>query len=76
MSEQLMKQVDLVHITGKKRYSKQVEWFKRMFSVDVVRRDDGSIVMTWATYESLSARRVGIMPTSSHGPAPVELCFD
>lgn len=75
-NNRLMSPPDLQAITGAKRYSKQAEWFRLWFAVEVPRRDDGSIVMTWATYESLSARRVGIMPASSLGPAPVELCFD
>lgn len=75
MSERLMTPADLEEVTDKKRYSKQAEWFRRQFNIDVVRRDDGSIVMTWATYEALSAKRAGLA-SAAIGPATVELCFD
>ncbi|MEM5424718.1 DUF4224 domain-containing protein [Paraburkholderia ferrariae] len=59
MSDLLMTPADLERVTGKKRYSKQAEWFKKAFGVDVVRCGDGSIVMTWATFQSLNDRRNG-----------------
>ncbi|WP_429329500.1 DUF4224 domain-containing protein [Paraburkholderia atlantica] len=66
---------DLEQVTGLKRYSKQVEWFKRTFHVDVPRRANGSIVMTWATYEALNAKKAGVDPQDKPRP-DVELCFD
>lgn len=76
MSERLMEAADLERVTGKKRYSKQAEWFKTEFGVDVPRRDDHSVVMTWAAYEALCLRKMGLTSTSAPGPAIVELCYD
>jgi hypothetical protein len=70
----LLSPTDLVELTGLKRYTKQVEWFKRKFGIDAVCRGDGSIVMTWATYEALSAKKAGVGAISAK-PA-VELCYD
>ncbi|KAA1013219.1 DUF4224 domain-containing protein [Paraburkholderia panacisoli] len=75
MASRLMSPGDLVEITGKRRYSKQAEWFKDQFGVTVTQRDDRSIVMTWSTYEALAARKVGLA-TNGDGPGIVELCFD
>lgn len=72
----LMTPIDLERITGKKRYSKQAEWFKRQFGVDLPRRDDHSIVLTWATYEALSAKKVGVGVAGIPAAPRVELCFD
>lgn len=75
MTNRLMSPVDLVEITGKRRYSKQAEWFKDQFGITVTRRDDHSVVMTWATYEALAAKKAGL--TSGVATSqPVELCFD
>ena len=52
-----------------------VDWFKKKFGVTVIQRDDRSIVMTWSTYEALTAREAGLA-TGSNAPAIVELCFD
>lgn len=75
MTKRLMSQADLVEITGKRRYSKQAEWFKEQFGITVAQRDDHSVVMTWATYEALSARKSGLAPAIAGAPT-VELCFD
>ena len=75
MAPQLMSEADLEDVTHLKRYSKQAEWFRRTFGVDVVRRDDGSIVMTWATYEALNAKRAGVLP-AAQSESTFELCFD
>jgi hypothetical protein len=69
-----MDQADLVKVTGKTRYAKQAEWFKREFGVDVPRRDDHSVVMTWATFEALNARKAGLGSTVAK--PKVELCYD
>lgn len=52
---------ELVELTGKTRYSKQAEWFKDRFGFDVTRRDDGSIVIAWATFLALDAKKAGIV---------------
>ncbi|WP_429474693.1 DUF4224 domain-containing protein [Paraburkholderia atlantica] len=56
----MMTSDQLVDITGKRRFSKQAEWFKANYGVDVVRRDDGSVVMLWATFQALDARKAGL----------------
>ncbi|SAL26303.1 DUF4224 domain-containing protein [Caballeronia telluris] len=61
MSERLMTPEDLKRITGRVRYSKQAEWFMQMFGVEITRSFDGAPVMTWALYESLLARRAGLV---------------
>jgi hypothetical protein len=71
----LMTPADLEAVTGFTRYSKQADWLKRNFNVDAPRRADGSVVMTWATYEALAASKAGI--GTGGVPVPrVELCFD
>jgi hypothetical protein len=56
-----MTTADLERVTGKKRYSKQAEWFKSQLGVDVMRCGDGSPVVTWATFEALQAKKMGLM---------------
>lgn len=63
-----MSAADLERVTGKKRYSKQAEWFKEQFAVDVVRCGDGTLVMTWATFQALQDRRVGITKGDTDAP--------
>ena len=53
MSDRLMSADDLARVTGKKRYGKQVEWFRAQFGISIVRCGDGSPVITWATFEAL-----------------------
>jgi hypothetical protein len=62
---------DLASTTGCVRYSKQVEWFKRELRVDVVRRSDGSPVITWETFEALQKKRAGVLaaPVEEQRPA-------
>jgi hypothetical protein len=59
---------DLERLTHMKRYSKQVEWFKRHFRIDVATGSDGSPVITWATFEALQARKYRL----STEPVPEE----
>lgn len=68
MDSRLLSDDDLVQITGKKRCSTQAAWFKRQFGVDVVKRANGHIIMTWATFEALTAKKAGVL-TSSAPPA-------
>lgn len=60
MSDRLMTLAELERVTGKKRYGKQVEWFKAQFGINVVRCGDGSLVVTWATFEALQAKKAGL----------------
>jgi hypothetical protein len=55
-----MSEEELVRITGKRRHSKQAEWFKAQFGIDVVRAGDGKLIVTWATFEALNAKKNGI----------------
>lgn len=71
----LMTPQDLIEVTGKTRYSKQVAWFKARFNIDVTQRDDGSIVLAWATYLALDAKKSGLSSPAS-GKKDFELCFD
>jgi hypothetical protein len=69
-----MTEDELVRVTGKRRHSKQAEWFKLTFGVDVVRAGDGKLIVTWATFEALNAKKNGLLPahdTDEH----VELCL-
>ncbi|VWD22170.1 hypothetical protein BCO18442_04000 [Burkholderia contaminans] len=65
---------DLEEVTRKKRYSKQADWFKDQYGVDVARRGDGSLVLTWETFRAMNDRKAGLLPTL--GSPTVELCFD
>ncbi|PRG40433.1 DUF4224 domain-containing protein [Burkholderia multivorans] len=68
MSERLMDAADLVRLTGLKRYSKQAEWFKAQFGVEVPRRADGSIALTWETFRVLTEAKLGLRK-SEQAPA-------
>lgn len=68
--ERLMTAADLERVTGKKRFSKQVEWFRQEFSVNVVRCGDGSPVMTWLTFEALQQKRAGLTSAPSKQERP------
>ncbi|SEI96144.1 DUF4224 domain-containing protein [Paraburkholderia diazotrophica] len=78
MDARLLSPEDLVRITGAKRYSKQRRWFHDEFGVEVVTRDNGSIVMTWATFSQLVAKRAGVvLPRDNETGKPnVKLHFD
>jgi len=64
-----MSERDLEEVTHKKRSSAQVRWFKRQFGIDPVLRGDGTIVLTWATFEALQARKAGLMTDAAPGAA-------
>lgn len=63
MDTRLMSDDDLVDVTGKKRRSAQVAWFERHFGLTPVTRADGRIILTWAAFEALQAKRAGVLPT-------------
>jgi hypothetical protein len=67
MSDRLMTAEEIERMTGWKRFSKQVQWFSEQFGVKVATCSDGSPVMTWANFNALNARRLGL---SSSDPAP------
>jgi Domain of unknown function (DUF4224) len=60
MTHKLLTAEELEAITGKKRYSTQVAWFKQNFAVEPVCRPDGSILMTQAAFEALLLKRMGV----------------
>ncbi|WP_224786915.1 DUF4224 domain-containing protein [Pandoraea sputorum] len=68
MDSRLLSDADLVQITGKKRCSTQVSWFKQQFDIDVVTRANGHIIMTWATFEALMAKKVGVLVGGGNTP--------
>lgn len=72
MNSRLMSDEDLVRVTGKRRYSKQADWFKAEFGISVTRAGDGKLVMPWATYEALSAKKAGV--TGEGARARAEVC--
>jgi hypothetical protein len=70
MSDRLMSAEDLVRVTGKKTSNKQAEWFKSEFGVRVVRCGDGSLIMTWSTFEGLLHKRAGLSSENTEPPRP------
>ena len=60
MSIGLMTAADLKEVSGKTRYTAQAAWFKAQFGVDVPRRDDGSIALTWETFQVLTEAKLGL----------------
>ncbi|RKP56402.1 DUF4224 domain-containing protein [Pararobbsia silviterrae] len=78
MDTRLMTGPELVAATGRHRYSKQAEWFKTTFGIDVVRNDDGHIVMTWSTFDALIKKKAGITESVTYGAEMphIDLCFD
>lgn len=67
MDNRLMSEQDLRDVTGLKRKSLQMEWFRRNFGVTPVQRADGRIIMSWSAFEGLQAKRAGVLPTSGVG---------
>lgn len=57
---------DLEKLTALKRHSKQVAWFLEQFGIRVPTRADGTIVLSWNTFEAINAKRLGL----SGEPAP------
>ncbi|WP_257765331.1 DUF4224 domain-containing protein [Burkholderia glumae] len=70
-----MDAAELARVTGFRRRSRQAEWFRDEFGIDVVRCADGSVVMTWTQFDALLAKKSGTA-TGVAGPSSVELCFD
>ncbi len=65
-----MSEGDLQHVTGKKRHSAQAAWFKLHFGLTPVQSADGRIIITWAAFEGLQAKRAGIVEPSAGGGGP------
>jgi hypothetical protein len=77
MDPRLMSADDLIAVTDKKRYTAQMAWFKRTFDVEPARSAKGRPVITWATFEALQAKHMGVAPAAGVGDeGKVELCFD
>ncbi|MCY0388454.1 DUF4224 domain-containing protein [Robbsia sp. Bb-Pol-6] len=62
VNPRLMSEQDLRDVTGFKVCSAQMRWFQRQFGLSPVQRADGRIILTWATFEALQAKRVGLVP--------------
>jgi hypothetical protein len=65
MDTRLMSHNDLKDVTGKKRHSAQVSWFKLHFGITPVQSADGRIILTWAAFEGLQAKRAGVGPATA-----------
>lgn len=75
MDAHLMPPEVLLRITGAKRYSKQRQWFRDEFGVDVVCSSHGEVIMTWTAFDALMFRKWGI--AVGEPPKPdVQLCYD
>lgn len=74
MNARLMSDEDLIRVTGKKRYTKQAEWFKAEFGISVTRASDGKLSITWVQYDALLAKKNGTAGAAAS--QPVELCYD
>ncbi|NPT54832.1 DUF4224 domain-containing protein [Paraburkholderia elongata] len=71
MADRLMTNEELKRVTGKQRYSKQAEWFRRQFNFDPPRSGKNAVVVTWETFQALQERRAGLRTVSLPGdPAP------
>lgn len=71
MDNRLMSEQDLRDVTGLKRKSLQMEWFKRNFGVTPVQRADGRIIMSWSAFEGLQAKRAGVLPGAGTVDRPI-----
>lgn len=60
MDTRLMSETDIQDVTGKKRHTAQMSWFKQHFGISPVQRADGRIILTWAAFEALQAKRAGV----------------
>lgn len=76
MESKLMSDADLLAVTGKKRYLKQVAWFMQAFGVDVVCNARGRPVITWQLYEALLAKKAGLAADGKPPQRDVEICYD
>lgn len=72
-TDDLMTDEQLVRVTGKRRYSKQAEWFKDQFGIEPVCAGNGKLNMTWEHFNALMARKHGML---AHTQRAVELSFD
>lgn len=71
----LLSPEELIEITGKTRYTAQAEWFRRELGVEPMRGAGGRLIVTWATFEALSAKKNGLS-VGVEDAGKVELCFD
>ncbi|CAE6697047.1 DUF4224 domain-containing protein [Paraburkholderia domus] len=70
MSEHLMAPADLERITGYKRKAEQVSWFRRTFGIEPITAANGAIIMSWAIFDSLQARKNGLVSDASMRERP------
>jgi hypothetical protein len=72
----LLSDDDLVRVTGKRRYSKQAEWFKNNYGIDAPRAADGRLIVMWETFAALNARKAGLSLGADAPKTAFELCYD
>jgi len=72
MDSRLLSQKDIEDVTGKKRPSAQLDWFKRCFGFQPPQRADGRIILPWATFEALQARLAGVAQVGAAASLPPE----
>lgn len=70
MSFEILTVEQLTKISGKKRKTAQVVWFKHTFGIEPITRSDGSIIMTQMAFEALMLKKLGVAPVVA--PAQVE----
>jgi hypothetical protein len=61
---------DRQEVTGLKMPSAQARWFKDCFGITVVQAADRRIILSWAAFENLMARRVGTQPVAEEQRRP------
>ncbi|SPA40185.1 conserved hypothetical protein [Cupriavidus taiwanensis] len=72
MDSRLLTEKDLQDVTGKKRPSAQLDWFKRCFGFQPPQRADGRIILPWTTFEALQAKLAGVAQVSAVASLPPE----
>ncbi len=65
MDARLMTDADLHQVTGRKRKSAQAAWFRLHFGIEPVQAADGRIILTWAAFEGMQAKRMGVLSAPS-----------
>lgn len=60
-----LSQDELANITGRKRKSSQVKWFKDFLNIDIPADIKGPI-LTASAYEDLVKKRLGVLPETSN----------
>lgn len=70
MSDHLMTPDALERVTGYKRKSDQASWFRRTFGIEPITAANGAVIMSWAIFDSLQARKNGLTSDSRSSDRP------